>query len=489
METNTSWIPLAVMAVFFILFVWVAVAALRKARRRRMEELRESPAEEREARAEEAELRQEEAAEAKALQQAKPEAERRQDERTQPEPAQPERVQTERAEEKRRGKPAPKKAAPDKATPDKATPEKSPPAPAPAPAPAPRAAPEPSVPAAAEAAPSGKQPSQPEPAPVTVPPAAEQEAAGTAAEAKKADEALTRGLARTSASFRERLGQIFGRHPKLDPSVLNDLEEALLMADVGVGMTTRLIDAVRADLKAARLRTRAELEAALKEHMLQAVRGAAANADPFAPAGTRPRVILFVGVNGVGKTTTIGKIAALARGRGLDVVLAAGDTFRAAAVEQLTIWGERTTSRVIRGETGADPASVIFNAIEQGVSSSADLVLADTAGRMHTKTQLMDEIKKVKRSAGKARAGAPDEIWLVVDSTTGQNALQQAREFHQALTITGIILTKLDGTAKGGVVVAIADALKLPVRFIGVGEKPEDLRPFDPAGFVAAMFA
>ena len=303
------------------------------------------------------------------------------------------------------------------------------------------------------------------------------------------DEAMTRGLARTNASLRVRLSEIFGRHPQINQGVVDELEEALLTADVGVHMTTRLIAAMRADLKASRLASGADVRNVLKEHMHAALRHTTVERDPFAATGPKPRVILFVGVNGVGKTTTIGKVAAVAKARGLDVVLAAGDTFRAAAVEQLAVWSERTQSRLIRGENGADPASVIFNAIEYGTQSGADLVLADSAGRLHTKTELMDEIKKVKRSASKARAGAPDEIWLVVDATTGQNALHQAREFHQVLTLTGIILTKLDGTAKGGVVVAIADALHLPVQFVGVGEQPGDLRPFAAAAFVEAMFA
>jgi fused signal recognition particle receptor len=303
---------------------------------------------------------------------------------------------------------------------------------------------------------------------------------------------LTRGLSRTASALRERLGQIFARHDKIDPHVIGELEEALLSADVGVAMTTRLLQAVRDSLQASRLKSGADVRHLLAEHMLAAFAAsdAAAARDPLlTEAGGKPRVILFVGVNGVGKTTTIGKIAAQARARGLDVVLAAGDTFRAAAVEQLSVWAERTHSRVIRGETGVDPASVVFNAITHAVQTNADLVLADTAGRLHTKTLLMDEIKKIKRSVGKARIGAPDETWLVVDATTGQNALHQAREFHQALTLTGVILTKLDGTAKGGVVVAIADALHLPVRYVGVGEQPEDLRPFAPHDFVTTLFA
>jgi fused signal recognition particle receptor len=300
------------------------------------------------------------------------------------------------------------------------------------------------------------------------------------------DVALEAGLARTHESFIGRLNAIFGRHKQLDPEALLELEEALLTADVGVGLTTKLLGS----LKAQRLESLAAVRTALKTQMMAAFsNGTGRQGDGLDGGGAKPRVILFVGVNGVGKTTTIGKVAARCKERGFSVVLGAGDTFRAAAVEQLTIWGDRVGARVIRGEPNSDPASVSFNAVEHGKQAGVDVVLLDTAGRLHTKTNLMDEIKKVKRSIGKARPGAPDETWLVVDATTGQNAVQQAKEFHSALGLTGVILTKLDGTAKGGVVVAIADALHLPVRFVGVGEKAQDLRPFDPTTFVNALLA
>lgn len=307
------------------------------------------------------------------------------------------------------------------------------------------------------------------------------------------DAALQAGLAKTQASFLGRINQIFSRHPTVDGAILDELEEVLLTADVGVGMATRFIDDLRARLKSKDLHSAAGIRDALRERMLQAVTSAGTSHDDAlsvlaAPGGPRPKVVLFVGVNGVGKTTTIGKIASHLRDRGTSVLLAAGDTFRAAAAEQLNIWAERTGARIVRGEEGADPASVMFNAVEAAKQANIDVVLADTAGRLHTKTELMDEIKKVKRAVSKARPDAPDETWLVVDATTGQNALQQAREFHQALGLTGVILTKLDGTAKGGVVVAIVDALKIPVRYIGVGETAADLRPFSPEGFIAALF-
>jgi fused signal recognition particle receptor len=302
------------------------------------------------------------------------------------------------------------------------------------------------------------------------------------------DAALERGLEKTSSSFLSRLNQVFGRHASVGPEVLDELEEVLLTSDVGVRLTAKLIDDLRARLQAHALGSADAVRQALEASLLDALGGTTAS-DPLSLGKARPHVILFVGVNGVGKTTTIGKVAALLRERGRSVVLAAGDTFRAAAVEQLEIWGKRTDCRVIRGEARADPASVIFNAVEHAATSAVDVVLADTAGRLHTKTALMDEIKKVKRAAAKARDGAPDETWLVVDATTGQNALQQAREFDQALGLSGVILTKLDGTAKGGVVIAIAESLGLPVRFVGVGERPEDLRPFEARSFVNALFA
>jgi len=303
------------------------------------------------------------------------------------------------------------------------------------------------------------------------------------------DPALQEGLAKTKSGLFSRLGNLFGGGA-VDPKLLDELEDALLLADVGVRLSTRLLDELRAEIDAGKLEDGAALRAALKERMLSASRGATRQGDPLAAGGgAKPRVILFVGVNGVGKTTTIGKIASKLTAQDHSVVLAAGDTFRAAATEQLGIWGERAGCKVIKGEEGTDPASVIFNAIQHGVQIEADFVLADTAGRLHTKTELMDEIRKVKRAASKARSGAPDEIWLVVDATTGQNAVRQADEFHQALELTGVILTKLDGTAKGGVVVAIADTLSLPVLYVGVGEKAEDLRPFEATAFIEALFA
>lgn len=303
------------------------------------------------------------------------------------------------------------------------------------------------------------------------------------------DEALVRGLERTHSSLIARLGRLFRGTQGVDAAVLAELEDALLLADIGVGLTSRILDGLRASLRAGRVTTPDAVRKTLKGEVRAALEKAHAGRFELGAGGAKPAVVLFVGVNGVGKTTTIGKVAAALRADGKDVVLAAGDTFRAAAVAQLAIWGERTQCRVIKGAEGADPASVMFTAVEHARSSGADVLLADTAGRLHTKKDLMDELHKVKRALSKAREGAPDETWLVVDATTGQNALQQAREFHAQLGLTGIILTKLDGTAKGGVVVAIADAVGIPVRYVGVGETAEDLRPFSAQQFVDALFA
>ncbi len=301
-------------------------------------------------------------------------------------------------------------------------------------------------------------------------------------------EAMARGLTKTRESFLGKLNALFSGGKKVDGAVLDELEEVLLTADVGVSLTMELIDQLRDELSKGKLDSAEAVRDSLRAKMTEVVAGQGGRDDPLALGQKKPRVLLFVGVNGVGKTTTIGKIAAKLSSLGHSVVMAAGDTFRAAAAEQLSIWAERSGARLIRGDEGADPASVIFNAIKHAQETGVDYVLADTAGRLHTKSELMDEIKKVKRAASKARDGAPDGTWLVVDATTGQNGLQQANEFNKALELSGVVLTKLDGTAKGGVVVAIASALGIPVQFVGVGEKATDLRPFDPKQFIDALF-
>lgn len=299
---------------------------------------------------------------------------------------------------------------------------------------------------------------------------------------------LSAGMASTRASLWGRMSEIIGGAPQLDGAAIEALEEVLLLHDVGVEMTMQLIDALQSEAKKSPL-TADEVRALLKRQLLDVFAPIPPAADLLGQdaAEAKPRVVLFVGVNGVGKTTTIGKVAHALTQEGKQVVLAAGDTFRAAAAEQLQIWGERTGARVVRGAERADPASVMFNAMQAAQAQGADVLLADTAGRLHTNVDLMDEIKKVRRALGRLRSDAPDEVWLVVDATTGQNALHQAKQFHEAVTLTGLILTKLDGTAKGGIVVAIAHALKIPVCYIGVGEQAEALRPFAADAFVEAL--
>ena len=328
--------------------------------------------------------------------------------------------------------------------------------------------------------------------------AAEAEAARVAeAEAQRrkaqaeAGKTLAAGLEKTRGGFMSRINALLGGGKPLDESVLADLEEVLFTADIGVRTATALLETVRAKVKAKALGDPAAVKAALRTEIARilSLDGAAAGLAPFAPGAARPWVVMVVGVNGSGKTTTIGKLAAKLKGAGHSVLLGAGDTFRAAAGEQLEIWAERVGAPIVRGKDGADPASVCFEAVQQGVATGVDVVLCDTAGRLHTKAPLMEELKKVKRVIAKASPGAPHEVLLVLDSTSGQNAIQQARQFHEALGVTGLALTKLDGTAKGGVVIGITDELGLPVRWVGVGEAVPDLRAFDPAEFVEALFA
>ena len=317
---------------------------------------------------------------------------------------------------------------------------------------------------------------------------AEQEAQRRKAEAE-AGKTLASGLEKTRGGFMARLNALLGGGRQLDDSVLADLEEVLFTADIGVKTATALLEAVREKVRAKALSDPGKVKAALRAEIARilALEGVAP-LRPFAPGAERPWVVMVVGVNGSGKTTTIGKLAAKLQGAGHSVLLGAGDTFRAAAGEQLEIWAERVGAPIVRGKDGADPASVCFEAVQQGVASKADVVLCDTAGRLHTKAPLMEELKKVKRVIGKAAPGAPHEVLLVLDATSGQNAIAQARQFHEALGVTGLALTKLDGTAKGGVVIGITDELKLPVRWVGVGETVADLKPFSAAEFVEALF-
>ena len=275
---------------------------------------------------------------------------------------------------------------------------------------------------------------------------------------------------------------MFGRK-QLDEDEIEEIEEILFTADIGVRTAQKLLELIEKEVDG---RDPAEVLAALRERIREML---AIEVRPLDFSAHQPLVILMVGVNGTGKTTTIGKLAQKHVAQGRQVVLAAADTFRAAAVEQLQEWGKRTGAQVIRGADHADPGAVVYDAISAAKSKGAELVIADTAGRLHTKVNLVEELKKIQRVCNKAMEGAPHEVWLVLDATTGQNAINQAKHFHKALDLTGIVLTKLDGTAKGGVIIGIADTFGIPVRYIGIGEQAADLRPFDPDAFVAAMFS
>ena len=297
---------------------------------------------------------------------------------------------------------------------------------------------------------------------------------------------LRAGLARTRANLSDALGDLLGGSRQIDDDLLEDIETLLLTADVGVDATRRIIADLTARVRRKELADPAALGSALREQLAAILHRI--EAPDSRPAPGRPLVILMVGINGAGKTTTIGKLARRYKDAGHSVMLAAGDTFRAAAVEQLQTWGERNAIPVIAQATGADSASVIYDALEAATARKIDVLIADTAGRLHTKTNLMDELAKITRVMKKIDPDAPHEVMLVVDAGNGQNALNQAVEFHSAVGLTGITLTKLDGTAKGGIIFAIADRLGVPIRFIGVGEGIEDLRPFDADEFVRALF-
>ncbi len=298
---------------------------------------------------------------------------------------------------------------------------------------------------------------------------------------------LKQGLTRTRSSLTEGLARLVMGKKAIDDELLEEIETHLLTADVGAAATQRILDDLTARVKRKQLGDAQALLAALKEDMGAIL--APCSQPLVIPAEIRPYIILMVGVNGVGKTTTIGKLAKRLQGEGLSVMLAAGDTFRAAAVEQLQAWGERNDVTVIAQERAADPASVIFDGIQAARARKADVLIADTAGRLHTQSNLMEELKKIKRVMAKLDADAPHETLLVIDASIGQNALSQARQFHEAVGVSGIVLTKLDGTAKGGVIFAVAEQMKLPIRYIGVGEGIDDLRPFDADDFVEALFA
>jgi len=283
----------------------------------------------------------------------------------------------------------------------------------------------------------------------------------------------------------EGLGSIFLGSKVIDEELLEELETSLLIADVGIETTAKIIADLTAQSDRQSLKDGAALKAALEKILIDRL-SISEKAIDFERQG-KPFVMLVVGVNGVGKTTTIGKLAQQIKGQGRSVMLAAGDTFRAAAVEQLQVWGERNQLPVVAQHTGADSASVIFDAIQAAKSRDVDVIIADTAGRLHNKSNLMEELKKVKRVASKLDETAPHEVLLVLDAGTGQNALAQMAEFNQVVGVTGLALTKLDGTAKGGIVFALADKFAVPIRYIGVGEGPDDLQPFIVEDFVQAL--
>jgi len=358
-------------------------------------------------------------------------------------------------------------------------------------------APEPAAPAAEkqpEAAPKAAEAPKAEPA-VAPTPAVEEaravkaivprEPPAPSAPRKKDVEGLRRGLtkAREKEGFFGRLKALFVGRSEVDPTLVERIEEVLLTSDVGVKTSEVLLEEIRAGIKKKELATDDQVWNALRKRARELL-GNGGGGIKF-PA--RPTVVMFVGVNGAGKTTTIGKLATKLKAEGRKVVLAAGDTFRAAAVQQLVVWGKRVGCEVVSGKDGANPGAVIFDAIQKAAEIGADVVLADTAGRLHTKTNLMDELKKVARTIDKALPGAPHETLLVLDATNGQNALQQATMFKEALPLTGIVLTKLDGTAKGGVVLGICAEQSLPVRYIGIGERPDELRDFNADEFVEAL--
>jgi fused signal recognition particle receptor len=295
---------------------------------------------------------------------------------------------------------------------------------------------------------------------------------------------LKSGLAKTRSNLAGGFENIVQGKAKVGPELLEELEENLLIADVGMQTTSFILDDLKREVSQNRIRENAEVLDQLKNRMVQVL---SQNQKPLAFSEHQPFVILVVGVNGSGKTTTIGKLARHWKQEGKKVLLAAGDTFRAAAIDQLQVWAERSDIPCISQKSGSDPSAVAYDAVQAGVAREMDLVIIDTAGRLQTNTNLMEELKKIKRVIGKVLPGAPHETLLVLDATIGQNSISQARLFNEALDVDGLVMTKLDGTAKGGVLFNISGDLKLPIRFVGVGEKPEDLQEFDPENFVKAL--
>ena len=297
---------------------------------------------------------------------------------------------------------------------------------------------------------------------------------------------MKEAVTRTRENLSERIEEVVSFGKDIDRNTLDDLEATLLGADLGTTTTHEVLEKLREKADRRQIGNVDELKRLLKEEILAILN--TADSQPVARVDGTPEVILVVGVNGTGKTTTIGKLAQVLRAEGKTVLLCAADTFRAAAIEQLEVWGQRTGTEVIRTKAGGDPSAVLYDALQAASARHTDYVIVDTAGRLHTKTNLMAELEKMRRTAQRIIPGAPHETLLVMDATTGQNGLQQARMFTESAGVTGIVLTKLDGTAKGGVVVAISRELGVPVRYVGVGEKAGDLLPFDPRDFVDSLF-
>lgn len=298
---------------------------------------------------------------------------------------------------------------------------------------------------------------------------------------------LRGGLTKTRESLAKKIGGLVSFHKKLNQELLDELEEILLKADVGVAGTTRIIEGIKS-LSKEKKATEPEIVISMLKQKISSILQDTNSSDQPQNLSTSPWVIMVVGVNGTGKTTSIGKLAQMYLNQGKKVLLAACDTFRAAAVEQLDLWSKRVGVDMVRSQPNQDPASVAFDALKAASARKIDVVIADTAGRLHTKYNLMEELKKIRRVMGKSLPGAPHEVLLVIDATTGQNAISQAKIFKEAVGVTGIILAKLDGTAKGGIVVAIASEPRIPVKYVGIGEKTEDIEPFDSESFVEALF-
>lgn len=296
---------------------------------------------------------------------------------------------------------------------------------------------------------------------------------------------LKAGIEKTRTGFVDRIEDVIGGRKEIDADLLDELEYTLITADIGVKTSTEILESIRQRVDRKMVADAAEIKTLIRRHLLEVLE---ASERPMPRVTEPPAVVMVVGVNGSGKTTSIGKLANRYKHEGHSVLLCAADTFRAAAIDQLEVWGTRTGTEVIRQKPGSDPSAVVFDALQAARARKVDYVIVDTAGRLHTKANLMAELEKMKRTAVKVIPSAPHEVLLVLDATTGQNGLEQARKFTETSGVTGIILTKLDGTAKGGIVVAIARELNLPIRYVGVGEKVDDLLPFDPEQFVASLF-